>query len=156
MAVQATLIDSTPLLSNVVKGRRNGGSSNNISPRSRFSWSCERPPKWRFKQRRLRVVNALPDVVKGRRNGGSSNAKGRAAARPSRCERPPKWRDNHRLCCPIQVKERQLPLLQPEAAADMLARREKQSFHFARWRMCRRSRWAMRPAQICHLTAFSL
>ena len=94
MAVQATSQPSPPLRDSVVKGRRNGGSSNTAResptpaarcerpPKWRFKQlvldglldpaSCERPPKWRFKQHELTGKDVIV-VVKGRRNGGSSN-----------------------------------------------------------------------------------
>ena len=78
----------------VVKGHRNGGSSNLRMPATSMTRRCERPPKWWFKQ----LVSFLVDkllccerppkwwfkqldcdfvhclrVVKGHRNGGSSN-----------------------------------------------------------------------------------
>ena len=53
----------------VVKGRRNGGSSNNNNSHTPLDLRCERPPKWRFKQLHITPTTALMS-----------------------CERPPKWR----------------------------------------------------------------
>ena len=49
-------------VSNVVKGHRNGGSSNSLASHTARGMSCERPPKWWFKQHgthRLRVRHVL-------------------------------------------------------------------------------------------------
>ena len=51
MEVQATARDDGPVLDEVVKGLRNGGSSNAEVHEHAALFGCERPPKWRFKQR---------------------------------------------------------------------------------------------------------
>ena len=62
------------ITASVVKGHRNGGSSNGRGVDPGEVRSCERPPKWWFKQLEERLLVRFFIVVKGHRNGGSSNA----------------------------------------------------------------------------------
>ena len=81
MAVQATAETGAFGVSTVVKGRRNGGSSNFARSAHSSLTGCERPPKWRFKQPHRRPGTHSARVVKGRRNGGSSNVSSPGSAR---------------------------------------------------------------------------
>ena len=69
MVVQATGRGIFGVEHSVVKGHRNGGSSNSAGMSGPSVVRCERPPKWWFKQ----LVSC---VLKGF---------------SSSCERPPKW-----------------------------------------------------------------
>ena len=91
MAVQATESVRVKITETVVKGRRNGGSSNCHFDLPFVVCGCERPPKWRFKQLDLVCLDA--------HLGCERPPKWRfkqpmlvAERSDLRCERPPKWR----------------------------------------------------------------
>ena len=91
MAVQATIDFPHFGFCKVVKGRRNGGSSNTVFMKDCHFCVVKGRRNGGSSNYTTAVISAKA-VVKGRRNGGSSNFSFLVCVLCLRCERPPKWR----------------------------------------------------------------
>ncbi len=105
MAVQATIAGVIRRSDAVVKGRRNGGSSNAHTVGISGIPRCERPPKWRFKQQ-VRPVDVDRRRCERPPKWRFKQLNNRSLFHLRRCERPPKWRFKQRQSVSYESRAR--------------------------------------------------